>query len=131
MNFLTNTIISKAAIAALSLGCLTWATAEEPQQSDYYTIVPFAAPEGASIETGGIARMSDSKVAICTRRGQVWTIDHAFGSAEEAEWKLFAEYLHEPLGIDYANGSLYTTQRPEVTRLQDEDGDGRADVFET
>jgi glucose/arabinose dehydrogenase len=76
--------------------------------------------------------MADGKVAVCTRRGQIWTIDNAFTHPEKpAEWKVFAEYLHEPLGLAYKDGWLYAVQRPEVTRLKDEDGDGRADVFET
>ena len=45
--------------------------------------------------------------------------------------KLFARGLHELLGIHWSDGWLYATQRCEVTRIKDEDGDGRADVFET
>ena len=48
-----------------------------------------------------------------------------------AKWTLFAEYLHEPLGLAWRDGWLYVVHRPEVTRLKDEDGDGRADLFET
>ena len=39
--------------------------------------------------------------------------------------------LHETLGLSWRDGWLYATQRPEVTRMKDRDGDGRADVFET
>ncbi len=106
--------------------------AEAPRESDYYTITAFAPPEGHSIEAGGIALMPDGKVAVCTRRGQIWTVDNAFTHPEKpAIWKVFAEFLHEPLGLAYKDGWLYAVQRPEVTRLRDEDGDGRADVFET
>ncbi|MEM7394037.1 MAG: hypothetical protein AAF492_16985, partial [Verrucomicrobiota bacterium] len=35
-----------------------------------------------------------------------------------------------PLGLAWHKGWLYATQRPEVTRMKDVDGDGRADVFE-
>ncbi|MEM1443284.1 MAG: hypothetical protein AAGF67_13135, partial [Verrucomicrobiota bacterium] len=50
---------------------------------------------------------------------------------KEAEWTIFAEYLHEPIGITFHDGWLYAVQRPEVTRMKDTTGDGRADVFET
>ena len=43
----------------------------------------------------------------------------------------FAQGLHEALGLAYHDGSLYTTQRSELTRLRDVDGDGKADVYET
>jgi glucose/arabinose dehydrogenase len=106
--------------------------AEAPKESDFYTITNLPAPEGASIEGGGIELLPDGKVAVCTRRGQVWIIENAAGHPDKpAKWTLFAEYLHEPLGLAWRDGWLYVVQRPEVTRLKDEDGDGRADVFET
>jgi hypothetical protein len=48
-----------------------------------------------------------------------------------AKVRLYAQGLHEALGAAWKDGWLYVQQRPEVTRLKDEDGDGRADVFET
>ena len=106
--------------------------AETPKESDFYTITSFPAPEGDSIEAGGIALMPDGKLAVCTRRGQIWTLENAFEYPEKpAQWKVFAEYLHEPLGLAWKDGWLYAVQRPEVTRMKDEDGDGRADIFET
>lgn len=106
--------------------------AEVPQESDFYKITLIPAPEGTSIEGGGIELLPDGKVAVCTRRGQIWTIDNAASYPDKpAKWTLFAEYLHEPLGLAWKDGWLYVVQRPEVTRLRDEDGDGRADAFET
>ncbi len=105
---------------------------EDPQQSDYYTITSIPAPKGTVIEGGAIELLPDGKVAVCTRRGQVWTIENAYSYPEkEAKWTLFAEYLHEPLGLAWKDGWLYAVQRPELTRMKDEDGDGRADIFET
>lgn len=46
-------------------------------------------------------------------------------------YKLFAHGLHEPLEFAYHDGSLYLTQRPELTRLTDLDGDGIADEYKT
>jgi hypothetical protein len=43
----------------------------------------------------------------------------------------FASGLHEVLGLAYRDGWLYCTQRGEVTRMKDLDGDNRADMFET
>jgi glucose/arabinose dehydrogenase len=108
-------------------------TAEEvPKEADYYKITTIPAPAGEVIEAGGIEILPDGKVAVCTRRGEVWMIDHASTHPETpAEWSLFAEGLHEPLSIAWKDDWLYVVQRPELTRLRDEDGDGRADVYET
>lgn len=106
--------------------------ADPPKESDYYTITSIPAPEGAVIEGGAIELLPDGRIAVCTRRGEVWTIANADSHPDKpAQWTLFAEGLHEPLGLAWRDGWLYVVQRPEVTRLRDEDGDGRADVFET
>lgn len=106
--------------------------ADPPQESDYYKITPIPAPAGEVIEGGAIELIPDGRVAVCTRRGQIWMIENAASHPDKpAKWTLFAEYLHEPLGLAWRDGWLYVVQRPEVTRLRDEDGDGRADVFET
>jgi hypothetical protein len=39
--------------------------------------------------------------------------------------------LHEVLGLAWKDGWLYATQRGEVSRLKDENGDGQADIVET
>src|SRR5690606_41822265 len=44
---------------------------------------------------------------------------------------LFAQGLHEPLGLNYINGDIYLAQRAELTRLRDLDGDGEADEYHT
>ena len=48
------------------------------------------------------------------------------------KWKLFADGLHQPLGIHISrDGRLYVAQRPELTELIDSDHDGRADIYRT
>lgn len=116
----------------LVVGITSSLFAKELPQSEYYTITKIPTPEGVEIEGGAIEILPDGKVAVCTRRGQVWTIENAEDYPEkEVSWTLFAEYLHEPLGLAWKDGWLYAVQRPEVTRMKDLDGDGRADLFET
>jgi len=123
---------AKSLFTALAALVPLFAPAEVPKQSDFYRITSIPAPEGAVIEGGGIELLPDGRVAVCTRRGQVWMIENAADHPDKtAKWTLFAEYLHEPLGLAWRDGWLYVVQRPEVTRLRDEDGDGRADLFET
>ena len=47
------------------------------------------------------------------------------------EAQRYAHGLHEVLGLAQRNGWLYCIQRGELTRMKDEDRDGRADLFET
>ncbi len=89
-------------------------------------------PEGEVMEIGSIAIMPDQKVAVATRRGDVWICEGAYGDdLSQVTWSKFATGLHEPFGMDFLDDSLYVTQRPELTRLRDMDKDGVADLYET
>ena len=102
-----------------------------PVESDYYPITTIPLPEGEVIEVSGIDILSANKVAIASRRGDIFVGEGVWGDDPNPKWTLFARGLHETLGISWKEGWLYATQRPEVTRMKDRDGDGRADVFET
>ncbi len=105
---------------------------EAPQESDYYTITVLPAPEGTVFEVGAIDFGPEGKVYFSTRHGEVWSVGNAFAFPEKPlDYQIFARYLHEPLGLAWKGDWLYATQRPELTRMRDEDGDGRADIFET
>ncbi len=102
------------------------------QQSDFYTREEIPLPPGEIMELSSIALMPDEKVAVATRRGDLWICEGAYGDdLSKVTWKKFAHGLHEPLGMFYKDGSFYLTQRPEFSRVQDSDGDGTADVFDT
>ncbi len=106
--------------------------AQTQKQSEFYTIEPIPLPPGEIMEIGSIALMPDDKVAVTTRRGDLWICEGAYGDdLSKVKWTRFAHGLHEPLGMYWKDGSLYLTQRPEFSRLQDSNGDGTADVFET
>lgn len=80
---------------------------------------------------GGLCFLPDGRLAVCTwdERGAVYLISNLSSGSPKVE--LFAEGLGEPLGIAYWRGDLYVTQKGEVTRLRDLDGDGKADEFKT
>ncbi|MCU0796627.1 MAG: hypothetical protein MUF31_11920 [Akkermansiaceae bacterium] len=89
-------------------------------------------PPGEVMEIGSIALMPEDRVAVATRRGDIWIVEGAHGQdLNQVRWKKFARNLHEPLGMFWQEGSLWVTQRPEVTRITDTDADGLADRFET
>ena len=108
------------------------AMAGAQQQSDFYIREEIPLPPGEVMELGSIALMPDQKIAVTSRRGDLWICTGAYGSdLKQVTWSKFAEGLHEPLGMFWKDGWLYLTQRPEVTRIKDSDGDGKADTFET
>ena len=107
-------------------------SASAQKQSDYYVREEIPLPKGEVMEIGSIALMPDRKIAVTSRRGDLWICTGAYDDdLSKVTWKRFTEGLHEPLGMFWKDGWLYLTQRPEVTRLKDSDGDGRADTFET
>ena len=104
----------------------------KPVENDYYKMVSFDIPKEIMLEAGGIELLPDGRLAVATRRGEIWFVDKPFAdSPTDATFRRFAHGLHEVLGLVYRDGWLYATQRGEVTRLKDTDADGKADQFET
>lgn len=99
------------------------------RESAYYPIHTLTSPDGVVLEVGGLAYLPDGSLAVSTRRGEIWIVED--WKEENPEMKRFARGLHEPLGLAWHEGSLYTTQRSEITKLTDNNGDGRADRYET
>ena len=103
---------------------------DQPAQdpwADAFTFERVAIPPGVDPQIGGIDKMPSGKLSMCFHRGEVFTYDPADGS-----WALFAEGLHEPLGLLVEDErSVLVMQRCELTRLRDQDGDGRADDYES
>lgn len=98
-------------------------------ESDYYTITDIPVPEG--FEVSCIDVLPDNKIAVGSRRGDIYIVDNAYDNdPKNDKWTLFATGIHEPLGLSYYKGWLWCTQRPEVTRMKDTDGDGFADIYE-
>lgn len=112
----------------LIFGALALAAAAEPAPA--YRILPLEHPKEIVIEASGLARLPGGKLAAATRRGEVWIIENPYEpTGRGLRWRRFASALHEPLGLAFHDGALFTTQRSEVTRLADTDGDGAADEY--
>jgi glucose/arabinose dehydrogenase len=100
-------------------------------EADYYKLLTFEPPASEVLEAGALEVLPDGKIAVGTRRGEVWLIDNAYtDDPKAAKFSRFARGLHEVLGLASKDGWLYVTQRPDVSRLKDTDGDGKADLFE-
>jgi len=68
----------------------------------------------------------DGTAFVSTRTGALWRY-------HDQKWNLFADGLHESLGVCVSqNGrDVYAMQKPELTRLEDADSDGVAEVYRT
>lgn len=95
--------------------------------TDTFSREQIPTPIGVDPQIGGLDTFPDQRIAAAFHRGQVMIYN-----PETKEWKLYAEGLHEPLGLlieDEKN--ILVVQRPELTRLTDTDGDGVADEYTT
>lgn len=122
-----------------------------PLEAEYYTITTLPTPPGTALEVGSIELLPDGKVALGTRRGEVWIASNAQNSSVVGVWnpekfvfeaaentpatsrvqyQRFAEGQHELLGLAWKDGWLYATNRYEVLRMRDSAGRGKADRFE-
>ncbi len=97
-------------------------------EKDFYSLKTISIPEDIKLEVGGIAVMPDGRIAASTRRGEIWIIENAYGPGVPHFTK-FAAGLHEILGLAYKDGAFYCTQRGELTKIEDTNKDGKADVF--
>lgn len=98
-----------------------------PAVERHYQIENVPAPAGIDPQVGGLEVLPDGRIAACFHHGQVAILDPA-----TTTWKIFAEGLHQPLGLlAESDGSLFVMQHAELTRLRDTDGDGSADDYET
>jgi len=111
--------------------CSALLMAQPQTEEDYYAIKTLSIPDDIKLEVGGIAILPDGRIAVSTRRGEIWMIENAYSKDGSApHYTRFASGLHEVLGLAYKDGSLYCTQRGELTKLTDDDNDGRADRYE-
>ncbi len=117
-----------AACAVAGLPAILAAEAPAPA----YSRTPYLPPEGVKFEVTGIARLPDGRVALALRKGEVWLLQHPDadpGKPDAVGYRRIATGLHEPLGLAWQDGALFTMQRSELTRLRDLDGDDVIDDY--
>ncbi|GGX59176.1 hypothetical protein GCM10010358_11850 [Streptomyces minutiscleroticus] len=96
-------------------------------------------PEGFEPQVSGMDWLPDGRLAISTWggsdnvAGEVYLLDNVTGrtSRDKVTVKKVASGLREPMGIKYVDGSLYVSQKHELTRLVDRDGDDVTDAYRT
>jgi hypothetical protein len=114
--------------AAQELGSM-WGTAQREREA--YRVVKLPVPADIVLEAGAFVTLPDGRLAVGTRRGDVYLVSGIDDEKPEPRFELFATGLDEIFGLEQRGGALYVTQSCELTRVTDSDGDGRADRFET
>jgi hypothetical protein len=115
----------------LSFLALSPTLSAAPTEEDFYPVTTFPTPPDTALEVGSVELLPEGKLALGTRRGEIWIASGASSSDPSAiRYQRFASGLHEVLGLAHKDGSLYATTRYEVTKITDTDKDGKADVFD-
>lgn len=126
-------LVSTIAIAPLlraeeDLGAM-WGTAQE--EAKYYPIVNIPIPRNVPMRPGGLEILPDERLAVGTRRGDIYFIKGAFDTPPNPEYHLFASGQDEIFSLSWKDGAMTATTWAEVTRISDVDGDGVADNYDT
>lgn len=121
-------VITLTLTAALSVAAVPLPQGADTPPQGPFEILDLPQPEDIVLEVGGIAPTGED-LLVSTRRGEVWHIANAY--SENPSYTLFADGLQEPLGLLELDGWFYTTQRGELSRMRDDDGDHRMDRLET
>ena len=88
----SSTLFAFLALALLS----ALARAQGSKEDDYYKILRFPVPEYMSLEAGGLEWMPDGKLAISTRRGDIYLLDQPLtNEPEQASFSKYAGGLHD------------------------------------
>jgi hypothetical protein len=129
LQLLVATLVAPLLLSAQEdLGAM-WGTAEA--EAKYYPVVDIPIPLEVPMHPGSFEVLPDGRLAVGTRRGDVYFISGAFENPPKPVYHLFASGQDEIFGMSWRDGSLTITQFGEVTRLTDTNGDGSADKFET
>lgn len=115
---------------AISIGVFGQNPAPKTEQ-DFYEIKTLPIPQDLYLEVGGLATMPDGRLAVSTRRGDIWIIENPYQKdSHQINYRKFASGLHEILGLAYKDGVFYCSQRGELTKITDTNRDGVADLYE-
>ncbi|UPZ26919.1 DUF1080 domain-containing protein [Streptomyces sp. LRE541] len=94
-------------------------------------------PDGFEPQVSGMDWLPDGRLAISTWggsdnvAGEVYLLDNVTGetSKDKVTVKKVASGLKEPMGIKYVDGSLYVSQKHQLTRLVDKNHDDVTDEY--
>ncbi|SCG65637.1 family 16 glycoside hydrolase [Micromonospora rifamycinica] len=92
-------------------------------------------PDGFRPQVTGMAFRPDGTLVLSTwggtdnATGEIYLVEGATGATgpDRVTYRRFADGLREPQGVAVVDGTVYVSQKHELTALRDTDGDGVAD----
>ena len=122
----------KLSILLLAISVAAFGQKPAPKtEQDFYEIKTLPIPQDLYLEVGGLATMPDGRLAVSTRRGEIWIVENPYQKdSHQTNYRRFASGLHEILGLAYKDGVFYCSQRGELTKITDTNRDGVADLYE-
>jgi hypothetical protein len=105
-----------------------WGSAD--REREYYKLINLPIPKNLVVEAGAFLTLPDKRIAIGTRRGDIYLLSGVDEEKPEPKYELFATGLDEIFGLAYKDGAFYVSQSCEMTRVTDRNNDGKADKFE-
>lgn len=132
---------------------------DKGETTEYYRIETIPIPEDIVLEVGGLAFTDKDQLGISTRHGEVWILENPYLKVSEPDeekvselaeekvselveekvselaedekpvFRKYASGLHEALGLAWYDHGFILSQRGELTKLEDTDGDGSADRY--
>ncbi|ROT31772.1 family 16 glycoside hydrolase [Micromonospora sp. HM5-17] len=96
-------------------------------------------PAGFEPQVTGMAWTADGRLVISTWggsdqvQGEVYILDNVTGDTgpDQVTYRRVASGLREPMGVAVVDGTIYVSQKHELTELRDTDGDEVADEYRT
>lgn len=96
-------------------------------------------PEGFTPQVTGMAFRPDGDLVISTwggtdnATGEIYVVEGVTGKTgpDQVTYRRFAQGLREPQGVAVVDGTVYVSQKHELTALRDTDSDGVADDYRT
>src|SRR5690349_21909448 len=87
----------------LVLGSRLWAAdTPAPTEDDYYKIIKLPIPTDVVLEPGGLEWMPDGKLAVSTRRGDIYMVENPTApNVRRIRFTKWAGGMHEVMGLAY------------------------------
>ncbi|MEO0337822.1 MAG: DUF6797 domain-containing protein [Bacteroidota bacterium] len=93
---------------------------------------PFNNPWSCRMKLSGLDFMADPNIAVaCATDGDIWKIIGLTEGNGQLKWQRIGAGLFQPLGIKVINEEIFVTCRDQLVRLQDFNGDGETDFYES
>ena len=125
---LASWVLASFAHGAEDLGEM-WGTATE--EAKYYPITNIPVPATVPMRPGGLEFLPDGRLAVGTRRGDIYFVKGVLESPPQPQFHLFASGQDEVFSLAWRDGAMLATTWGEVTRIADTDGDEVADRYDT